>query len=197
MNLNQKHSEWLTRSGLQSCFYCPLAKFHGTRRDSIYSTGTSTNMHMHTIMRWCQLAIVLIIAKATVNQSNFLPQTTSDHQNRQRFIEHVSLILCHLNVKSIYFYFENTLRTNIVENLLRDTNFCDPPIVTLIKLVHNTITIIVYYTFNSKISCTALSFFFLFLFRFYENQWKIQQASACIIYLYIFVCALCMCQIVY
>lgn len=74
----------------------------------------------------------------TTNQFDFLAEKTAiDTTNRQFLINHVSLILCHLNVKSIYMYFENMLKTTIVENLLRDTNLCMPPIVTLIKLVEN------------------------------------------------------------
>lgn len=145
-------------------------------------------MHAFALMRWCQLAIGLIIAQAAVNQFNFLPQTTSDNQRRQHLIDHVSLILCHLNVKSIYLYFENTLRTNIVENLLRDTNFCDPPIVTLIKLVYWEKS---FYTFRF-----SLAFFLDFGFAIGENvllpiYWRLIciDMCVCLLWMYVFFCA--------
>lgn len=94
--------------------------------------------------RLIRLAIVLLATVVTTttcgptNQLDLLTeQATIDAANRQFLINHVSLILCHLNVKSIYMYFENILSTTIVENLLRDTDLCVPPIVTLIKLVEN------------------------------------------------------------
>lgn len=92
---------------------------------------------MHTSFRLVQFAIVVAATHGAVNHSHFLPEKAHNFMDRKHLSDHVSLILCHLNVKSIYVYFENVLKSAIVENLLRDTNFCDPPIVTLIKLVEN------------------------------------------------------------
>lgn len=57
--------------------------------------------------------------------------------SRQRLVNHVSLILCHLNVKSIHVFYEDALKSEIVTDLLRGNRICAPPIVTLIKLVAN------------------------------------------------------------
>lgn len=72
-------------------------------------------------------------------------ESTAIGINRQYLVNHVSLILCHLNVKSIYVFFENALKSTIVENLLRDNRVCAPPIVTLIKLVANWFYFLLYY----------------------------------------------------
>lgn len=53
--------------------------------------------------------------------------------HRQRLVNHVSLILCNLNVKSIYLFYDNALKTPLVEHLMRDNKHCEAPIVTLAK----------------------------------------------------------------
>lgn len=120
-------------------------------------------------LRLIRLAIVLVatvVAATTCAPANQLDllladRATIDAANRQFLINHVSLILCHLNVKSIYMYFENILRTTIVENLLRDTDLCVPPIVTLIKLVENWLSSHEFYI--------ILFGFYLILFIFFSR----------------------------
>lgn len=95
-------------------------------------------MRLTTTIQFYSFHLLTISAIVfTPSQSSQLRERIAmdDGINSQRLVNHVSLILCHLNVKSIYLFFDDALRSPIVEQLMRGNRVCVPPIVTLIGLV--------------------------------------------------------------